>query len=131
MEIQPWHIGNVIACLQSGAGWIHDKDLKDLTLADLIVKMDIDKAPMTLGGVPIGPANFAEFPFESRGEARKGIVGVKINGNPVAGMDLSAPVADLFADVIGDAWDISGSSFGMRVALISFGKKFRSVVVVF
>lgn len=48
MEIQPWHIGNVIACLQSGAGWIHDKDLEDLTLADLIVKMDrmgLDRSP--------------------------------------------------------------------------------------
>lgn len=129
--MEPWHIGNVIACLQTGAGWIHDKDIGDLTLADIIVKTEIDKEPMTFNGKPIGPANFANFPFDSRGEARKGLAGVKINGKPVAGLDLNAKVGDLLVTVVGEADVVPGEAFGMRVALVTFGKKFRSVVVVF
>lgn len=124
--MEPWHISNVIACLKTGAGWVHDKDADDLTLADIIVHQDIDKAPVTLGGRPLGASNSATFPFESKGEARKGLPGVKINGKSVNG-NLDAKVTDLFVGVVGDACMIPG----IRVALISFGKKFRTVIITF
>jgi len=116
-----WHIHTLLALLKVGAAWIHDKEAEDMTLADLLVKQDIDKAPMTINGQKFGFSNLAVFPFDSRGDAKKGLPGVKINGVPVGHISLDTKVADMLVTVEGS---------GFAFALVQAGKKFRTVVVV-
>lgn len=122
---------NILLCLQCGAAWIHDKGAEDLTLADLLVKHEVDPAPLSIGGKAFGAANHADFPFESRGDAKKGSAGVKINGKPVGNMPLDTKVADLLVPVEGGPDNPPWARLlGWKIAFVSFGKKFRSVVVV-
>lgn len=111
-----------LICLAVGAGYMADKAPDALTLADLLVEHPVDKTPLSFGGVPVSAVNFATFPFASRGEARKGMAGVKVNGHRVDERAMDAGVLDLLGAV--------DPVFGWHTALVAYGKRFRCLVVV-